>query len=85
MTFRTTKDQLEREASEVFQPFTTMENYKKEHPECVYMVWGTNIVYIEKSGGQKEIIIAPSNKILLNKIRAIKTYNNEVNIGRNKV
>lgn len=80
-----TKDMLESEASEIFQPFITIEQYKNEHKEDAYMVWGANIVYVGKGGSQREILVGSSKNMLLGKIRAIKTYREEINMGRNKI
>ena len=83
--YSATKDMLEREAAEQFQPFITFEEYKEGDKRNSYMIWGTNLIYVDEHGGQSEILTGSTKTVLLNKIRAIRKYKEEIDLGRNKI
>ena len=76
---------LENEAEKQFQPFITLDEYKKEHKRNAYMILGTVLVYINEKDDKIEILNGWSKDGLLNELRAISKYKEEIEIGRNKI
>ena len=83
--FRATRYDLESSAKKLFQPFMTMEEYKKEHSVNKYMVEHSSVVFVYNGGGTEEVIVGASPNDLLKKLRAIERYIYETNvINRNQ-